>query len=91
MPYPRSMSTLEAKKVLSVVGCKWNVEVIRWSTDCYSATAMTTDHMPYHYYCYDPVWEGESMPTDEMIAEAIDYAVERESEEAWESRLQGYY
>jgi hypothetical protein len=85
------MSTLERKAVMKVAGLNWNVEVVRWSTDSYSVHAMTTDQMPYHYYCYDPVWEGPSMPTDKEIAEAIDYAVEKDAEDAWESRLERFY
>jgi hypothetical protein len=31
------------------------------------------------------------MPTDKEIAEAIDYAVEKDAEDAWESRLERFY
>lgn len=75
---------------LESAGMKWDVIIKEFSDGSISLYAQSDDHMPYHHYYYEIEWEGQE-PTVKEIADHLDFLVEKDAEDAWESSLQRYY
>ena len=83
---------MSGKKIqVEAVGMKWDVIVEKFSDGSISLCAESDDHMPYHHYYYEIEWEGSEEPTVKEIADHLDFLVEKDSEDAWESSLERYY
>jgi hypothetical protein len=81
----------EKKIKVEAAGMKWSVTVEGFSDGSFSMYAQSDDHLPYHFYYYEIEWDGSEEPTVKEIAECLDFRVEKDAEDAWESSLERYY